>query len=440
MKELFEMSNKEINRLEVIQKLLNLELNQIKAAEYLNISVRQVQRILKQYHKNGIQGLISKQRGKPSNNRISDTLKEYALSIIKAHYYDFGPTLAAEKLLEKHDIKLSVESIRMLMIKAGIWAPRSQKAKRSYQPRYRRERFGELIQIDGSSHYWFEERGSKCTLLVFVDDATSKLTSLYFAPSESLYTYCLATKQHIERYGKPIAFYSDRLGIFKIKEKHNKEVLMTQFGRALYELNIDLICANTCQAKGRVERANLTLQDRLVKELRLRGISNIESANKYLPEFIEDYNQRFAKSPHINTDAHRPLLPHENLQESLCFKRECTVTYNLTIQYDKVIYLIEDTESNRALRRNKIMLHEYPDGSITLNYQGKSIGFTKLYDKVEPVEQGMVVPNERLDSIIDFLKEKQAKRQVKRISSAPSKRHLNKFNIPQSSPIHITSL
>ena len=269
MEELYTMSKQEMSRLEVIQKLLTRQWKQERASQTLNISIRQVQRLLSIYRAQGVSGLVSKKRGKPSNHRLPETVKEYAIKLIKEHYADFGPTLATEKLLEKHEIKLAVETVRALMINAELWAPRNTKLKRSYQPRYRRERFGELIQIDGSTHHWFENRGAKCTLLVYVDDATSQLTSLYFAPTESMHTYFLATKQHLERYGKPIAFYSDRLGIFKVHPKSAQDKIMTQFGRALYELNIDLICANTCQAKGRVERANLTLQDRLVKELRL---------------------------------------------------------------------------------------------------------------------------------------------------------------------------
>jgi hypothetical protein len=426
MQEVYNMSHKEVTRLEILQRLLQKRLRQKQAANILQISVRQVRRILKSYHQEGAVGIISKKRGKVSNNKVADTVTEYAITLIKQHYVDFGPTLAAEKLLEQHGLKLSVETVRKLMITANIWLPKSQRAKRSYQPRYRRERFGELIQIDGSSHYWFEDRGSKCTLLVYVDDATSKLTSLYFAPSESLYTYCLATKQHIEKHGKPMAFYSDKFGVFKVNYKETqKDKIMTQFGRALYELNIDLICANSCQAKGRVERANLTLQDRLVKELRLQNISNIADANAYLPIFIKDYNQRFAKTPQSDINAHRPLQNHESLQETLCFKQERTVTNNLTIQHDRVMYLIEDTVANRALRRHKVMLHEYHDGSISLNYEGKKLTFSKLYDKVTPVEQGAVVPNERLDSIMRLITEKQNIQPFKRSTSCPRKKHLD---------------
>ena len=425
METLHTMSTKEINRLEILQELLCRKTTQLKAAQILNLSIRQIQRLLEAYRTYGASGLISKKRGKPSNHFIPTTIKEYATSLIKANYVDFGPTLATEKLREKHDLKLSVETVRNLMIQANIWIPRNKLYRRSYQPRYRRERFGELIQIDGSNHYWFEERGSKCTLLVFIDDATSRLTSLHFAPSESIHTYCIATKQHIKRYGKPIAYYSDRLGIFKVNHKNlKKEDLMTQFGRALYELNIELICANTCQAKGRVERANKTLQDRLVKELRLRNISTIEDANAYLPEFMEDYNKRFSKSPINLIDMHRPLQPHETLEDTLCFKQERTISYNLTIQYDRVLYLLEDSLENRALRRKKIMLHEHSDGSISLNYQGKKLRFSKLYDKVAPIEQGKVVPNERLDFVMESIKELQIGREFKRSTACPRKRHL----------------
>jgi hypothetical protein len=256
MEKLFTMSRQEISRLEIIQRLLDRRLSQAQAANILHITTRQIQRLVRGYRQQGVSGIVSKKRGKPSNHMIPQTIKDYAVTLIKANYADFGPTLAAEKLLEVHDLKLAVETVRSLMIKSDIWITRDKKRKRAYQPRYRRDRFGELIQIDGSTHHWFEDRGPKCTVLVYIDDATSKLTALYFTPSESTHTYFLATQQHLDKYGKPIAFYSDRLGIFKVNQKSTQERIMTQFGRSLYELNIDLICANSCQAKGRVERAN----------------------------------------------------------------------------------------------------------------------------------------------------------------------------------------
>lgn len=426
MQELYTMSQKEVQRLEVLQKILTKEISQVKAAKRLQISTRQIQRLIKLYRLQGVQGIMSKKRGKPSNNTIADTVRDYAVTLIKQHYKDFGPTLATEKLLENHKLKFSVETVRNFMIKSDIWLPRDKKRKRSYQPRYRREAFGELIQIDGSTHHWFEDRGPKCTLLVYVDDATSKITSLYFALSESIHSYCKATKQHIERYGKPVAYYSDKLSVFRVHQNVKKDKVMTQFGRALHELNIDLICANTCQAKGRVERANLTLQDRLVKELRLEGISTIEAANTYLPIFIEKYNKRFGKAPDNTLDLHRPLLEYESdLDEILCFKEERTVSNNLTIQYDRILYLIEDTVEDRELRRKKIMLYEYFSGDISLNYQGKKLKYTKLYDKVTPiVVQGGVITNERIASTLSLIKKSQQSREIKRSSKCPSRRHL----------------
>jgi len=211
---------------------------------------------------------------------------------------------------------------------------------------------------------------------------------------------------------------------------------MTQFGRGLYELNIDLICANTCQAKGRVERANKTLQDRLVKELRLKGISTIEEANKYAPEFIEDYNRRFGKPPLICGDIHRPLQEYENLDEILCFKQDRTVSKNLTIQYDRIKYLIEDTLENRTLRRQKIMLYEYPDGSISLYAGSRRLKFTKLFDRVGPAIQGEVVENDRISHVIASIKKEQEKRMLNRSTCCPRKTHLVSLPLERRQRLH----
>lgn len=418
------MSQRELHRLEVIHKLQDKRLKQKDAANQLGLSVRQLRRLLRRVEDAGAPGLISKKRGHPSNNKMSQAKKDYALSLIKQHYADFGPTLAAEKLREVHGIKLSVETLRALMIDADLWIPRHKKLKRAYQPRYRRDRFGELIQIDGSLHEWFEDRGPKCTLLVFVDDATSILTSLYFAPRESTHTYFLATQQHLEAYGKPTAFYSDKLGVFRVNTPSTQERMMTQFGRSLHELNIDLICANTCQAKGRVERANKTLQDRLVKELRLQGISTINEANAYVPTFIKDYNTRFGKLPPLPGNAHRPLASHERLRESLCFKQERTVSYNLTVQHDRIKYLIEDTPANKCLARKRIWLHEYPDGAIELFASGRALKFRKLFDRVGPALQGQVVSQDRLSEIMEYIQNDQEKRVMSRSQASLKKHHL----------------
>jgi hypothetical protein len=220
------------------------------------------------------------------------------VSILRESYADFGPTLAAEKLEARRGIQVSRETVRRLQIDAGLWIPRKLRPPKVQQPRARRACLGELIQIDGCEHRWFEDRAPMCTAIVYVDDATSRLMVVRFAGSESTFAYFEATREHLERYGKPLAFYSDKASIFRVNRADAASGPgYTQFGRALYELNIDGICANTAAAKGRVERVHLTLQDRLVKELRLQDISSIEAANAFMPRFIEDYNARFAKEP-----------------------------------------------------------------------------------------------------------------------------------------------
>jgi hypothetical protein len=202
------------------------------------------------------------------------------------------------------------------MIEAEIWIPRSQRLRRVYQPRNRRESFGELIQIDGSPHDWFEGRDYKCTLLDYIDDATCKLMECQFVKSESTFTYFDSTRRYLQKYGKSVAFYSDKHSVFRINKK---EALggdgVTQFGRALNDLNIDIICANTPQAKGRVERFNRTLQDRLIKEMRLMGISNAEQGNDFLPEFLIKFNEKFSKKTANSKDMHREMLSHEDMNE-----------------------------------------------------------------------------------------------------------------------------
>ncbi|SEM22021.1 Integrase core domain-containing protein [Bosea lupini] len=269
--------------------------------------------------------------------------------LIKANYLDFGPTLAAEKLAERHGLRLGVETVRRWMIADGIWRDRRERLKPVHQPRYRRDCVGELIQIDGSQHWWFEDRGPQCTLLVFIDDATSRLMHLQFVTAESTFDYFAATRSYLQRYGKPVAFYSDKHATFRVnKVGATGGNGMTQFGRALDQLNIDIICANVPQAKGRVERANGTLQDRLVKELRLAGISSLEAGNAFLPGFMEDFNRRFAKEPFNDKDLHRPLATDDDIDEAFAWKEERTVSQNLTLQYDKMLFILEPTDAGHT--------------------------------------------------------------------------------------------
>ncbi|BEM36220.1 hypothetical protein SME06J_49120 (plasmid) [Serratia marcescens] len=238
---------------------------------------------------------------------------------------------------------LAKETVHKLMVLAGLWIPRRQRAPKIQQPRYRRACVGELIQIDGCDHHWFEERGPACTLLVYVDDATSRLMQLLFVKSESTFTYFEASRGYLEKYGKPLAFYSDKASVFRINNKNAAGGDgQTQFGRAMDELNITGICANTSSAKGRVERAHRTLQDRLVKELRLQGISTPEAANVFATEFMADHNRRFAQIPRHDFDVHQPLDADDNLDLIFTWREPRKVSKSLTIRYGNRLYVIEN--------------------------------------------------------------------------------------------------
>ena len=264
------MSDKELERMQVLRDLSTKQITVSEAAGLMRLTRRQVFRLAKRYRQDGPPGLVSRRRGRPSNRSHPAAVRTEALALIKANYADFGPTLAAEKLAACHDLRLGVETLRQWMRADGIWKDRKQRLPRVYQPRYRRASLGELIQIDGSEHWWFEDRGPQCTLLAFVDDATSRIMHAGFVATESTFDYFRATRAYLERYGKPVAFYSDKHAIFRVNRKEAQGGDgMTQFGRALDELTIEIICANAPQSKGRVERCFSTLQDRLVKELRL---------------------------------------------------------------------------------------------------------------------------------------------------------------------------
>lgn len=415
------MSMRELDRLKVIEAVAEARLMPWRAAERLGISRRQVERLVLRYRREGANGLVSHRRGCPSNHQLPDALVRRALTLIRERYADFGPTLACEKLRECHGLVLSKETVRHLMTEAGLWTPRAQRPPKIYQPRARRACLGELVQIDGSDHRWFEERAPACTLLVYVDDATSRLMMLHFTATESTFSYFEATRAYLERYGKPVAFYSDRASVFYVKrraETAGKGV--TQFGRAMYELNIDTFCANSSPAKGRVERAHQTLQDRLVKELRLRGISTVAAANAWAPAFMAAYNARFAKPPRSPFDAHRPLRADENLDAILTWRVLRKVSDALTLLNDRVIWLLEDTPANRRLIHRYIDVWEYPDGRLEIRADGEVLPCVP-YDKLADVDQGAVVEHKRLGHALQVAQALQVQRDNRRISGSPSR-------------------
>jgi len=404
------MSQKELNRIPVLQQVCDKLLTQSAAAKLLNLSVRQLQRVLARYLSYGATGIASRKRGMPANNRAPDDLKLQVLALLREKYSDFGPTLATEKLSERHQIMISTETVRHWMIADGLWVPHARRKARVYQPRYRRDCLGELIQIDGSHHDWFEGRASKCCLLVYIDDATGRLMHLRFCETESAFDYMLATREYIDKHGKPVAFYSDKHAVFRVSQAESRRTGTTQFGRVLHDLNIELICANSSQAKGRVERANLTLQDRLIKEMRLESISSIEEANVWLDSFILDFNRRFARAPKYPKNLHRPVneQPAE-LDDIFAWQELRTLSKSLTFQYDKMLYLVEPTEENTRIAGEKIMVYDYPDGTLGFKYGYRMLTY-QVFDKLAIVDQGAIVDNKRLGAVLKLAQAQQDER------------------------------
>ncbi|WP_024902831.1 ISNCY family transposase [Robbsia andropogonis] len=418
------ISMNELERVKLIQSVIEHRLSGVQAAERLGLSERQVTRLRRRYEQYGPAGLISGKRERPSNRQLSPNLHTRAIAIVRERYADFGPTLACEKPREWHGIILARDTVRRWMCDAGLWIPRKQRAPKVYQPRNRRACYGELIQIDGSDHYWFEDRVPSCTLLVFIDDATSKLMTLHFTETESTFSYFEALQQYLAAHGKPVALYSDKFSVFYVKDRLSTAGKgVTQFGRAAYELNIETFCANTSQAKGRVERANKTLQDRLVKEMRLRGIDTKAAANAYAPSFIADFNRRFAKQPRSNHNAHRPVREDEDIRQILAYRVPRKVSNALTVQYDRVMYLLDDTADNRRLMGQYIEVVEYPDGAIEVQANGVALPYRE-YDRITRIDQGAEVENKRLSGALAVARILQAQRDDRRASNSPSRTHI----------------
>lgn len=393
------MSQKEVKRAQVLDMLEEDKISQQEASKRIGVGTRQVQRLSKRYRAEGLGGLVSKKRGRASNRRLDEAARTTAIELIGTHYRDFGPTLANEKLAELHGIQLSVESTRRLMIGAGYWRTRRGGTVCTHPMRERRVRFGELIQIDGSPHDWFEGRGEYCTLLVFIDDATGRLTQLRFTPTETTLGYMRVLHDHIRTHGAPVTLYSDRHSVFHINTKDADPEAETQFARAARELGIECIPANTPQAKGRVERANQTLPDRLVKEMRLAGINDMDSANAWLPGYIADYNRRFAVVPKNPSDAHLAYPgTSAELVRTLSVQVARTLSKNLSCQYENQLLQIKTTGTGLGLRGAKVTVHEHFDGRKELLWKKRQLVYTVM-DK--PRRQTPVADSKSVNARVD---------------------------------------
>jgi transposase len=372
-------SEAELDRVLLLKQAKEGFLTQGDAAKRLGISERQVRRLLRRVTLIGIEGIKSKHKG--GNRAFTESFKALVLQTVCERYFDFGPTFAAEKLQACEGLKVNRETLRQWMVGAGIWKGRARKQARIHQSRERRSRFGELVQIDGSHHDWFEGRAPKCCLLVFIDDATSKIIGMRFEPAETTFGYMRLIKEHVQTYGRPLAYYSDKHSIFKTtRAKCTDRILQpTQLHRALKELQIELICAYSSEAKGRVERVNQTMQDRLVKELRLAGISGIEAANAFVPTFLEHHNPRFSVQPAHPEDAHRPLHHRaEVLHRVLSVQTTRKLSKNLEFSLDGDLYQITTQGTGYRLRHSAVTICEHMDDRTEVLLNNEPLAFKVL--------------------------------------------------------------
>jgi transposase len=387
--DMISMSVRTLSRYEVIQQLIVGKINGSEAAKQLCLSVRQVKRLKKRVKKSGAKGLMHGSIGRVSNRRIAPRIRKRALSLIKTRYSDFGPTLAREKLKTEHSVCLAIETVRTFMMQEKLWKPQPRKESAQYRTwRPRKEHFGELEQFDGSYHKWFEDRGGELCLLAAIDDATGKITKAEFADNEGIVSVFGFWKDYLEVQGTPVAIYLDKFSTYKINHASavDNSLLMTQFQRAAKEVGITLITAHSPQAKGRIERLFQTLQDRLVKELRLAGISDREKANAFLRTiFIPNFNDQFSVVPAKEGTAHRILTQQERTQLNTIFSVQSTrqVMNDFTLRFKNGFCQLAETQPVTVCRKDTVIVEERLDGTVHLRHQrrGKYLAFTVLPER-----------------------------------------------------------
>lgn len=388
-------------RSKILDLTLNKQVSRKEAANLLKLSTRHLRRLLKEYKAHKLNGLISKKKGAVGRVGYSEQFKQKVIDLYASKYPDFGPTFACEKLNEIDAIDISHETLRSWLVKANKWHVGKRSRLYSHPPRARRERIGELIQVDGSLHAWFENRGPRCTLLLAIDDATSNIMTGLFVESENTDDYLTFSKQYVLAHGKPIAYYLDRHSVFKVNAKDARSGDgLTHFGRAMQKLEIKLIYANSAPAKGRVERKNGVLQDRLVKELRLQGISTIADANAYLPSYIEKHNAQFGKQPQSNINMHCALSDYELSSIDTWFTKQFKkkVSKNMTVQHNNIVYYIK-TARKLSVKSTGVVLIEQPDGVVRFTYRGEPIDHKVLGRKTK--NGGLVVNRTDANELIN---------------------------------------
>ena len=389
------VGQRELRRLHVIQKVLERVIKQVEASEILSLSCRQIRRIVKRIKVEGDKGVIHKSRGRPSNRRIPGRIKDKVISLYQTKYKGFGPTLASEKLLERDGIRINDETLRSWLIETGDWK-KTRKKKGHRQWRERKHHYGEMVQMDGSHHGWFEDRGPRCVLMGYIDDATGDAFGRFYG-YEGTIPAMDSFKRYIQKRGLPMSVYLDKYKTYKstakpsIQDELNDLEPLSDFERALKELGVEVLHANSPQAKGRIERLFGTLQDRLVKEMRLRRIRTLEEGNQFLEEYLPLYNRRFSVSPKGKDNLHRPLVKGLDLDTILCRRTERALRNDFTVAHNHKLYQIEET-----IQTSKVMVQDRIDGSIRIHYKGRALRFEEI--TARPVREGkevVVVPRKK---------------------------------------------
>lgn len=393
------MSQKEVQRLEVLRRVQSDGLSQSQAAQQLGVSVRQIKRLVRRVREAGPQGLVSRRRGQPSNRRIDEAQQAHYVDLVRQHYADFGPQLAHEYLQREHGFGFSVETLRGWMIQAGLWQARRRRAQRVHSPRARRPCVGELVQIDGSHHDWFEGRSSKCCLIAFIDDASGRVLGAQFFAQETTQGYLQVLHALVQRHGVPLALYSDRHGIFTKSDPEDTKP--TQFERALLQLQIEPICAHSPQAKGRVERLFQTLQDRLCKAMRLQGIDTMEQANSYLPEYLRGHNARFAVQPQCPQDMHRPWMGRDQALADICaLHHQRQLSAQGACKFEGSILQLLPGQPHAPKARSMIDIAQHADGTLHLSYYGRPLAHRRFaFEDAVPHRQP--ADNKTLNATVD---------------------------------------
>jgi transposase len=368
------MSEKEVGRLDVVKRAMGGELSQAQAAQLMGVTVRQVKRLVRRYREQGTRGLISHKRGRASNRRIDTAERERYVQLVGEHYADFGPQLAHEYLQREHGFARSVETLRGWMVQAGLWQVKRRRAQRVHHPRQRRECLGELVQIDGSHHDWFEGRSAKCCLIAFIDDATGRVLGAQFFEQETTQGYLEVLQTLVQRLGAPLALFSDRHSIFT--KANAEDARPTQFERALLQLDIEPICAHSPQAKGRVERLFQTLQDRMCKAMRLQGIDTLKQANSWVHEYLREHNRRFAVQPRQPQDVLRPWQGSSEALADICsLHHQRQLSAQGACKFEGAILQLMPNQAHAPKARAMVNIAQHRDGSLRLSYQGKELAF-----------------------------------------------------------------